>query len=111
MKLTKQLKQDWLTALKSGKYKQGFYTLKRFDDNSYCCLGVLACVMGEEIVNCESSTINHGEYNLYGSFGQLMGAHRMGLLFQANDSHAFLEDYPRDYSNVIPLIEKLPTVD
>jgi len=38
-----ELKTKWLTALRSGDYKQGTYELRTFDNN-YCCLGVLADV-------------------------------------------------------------------
>lgn len=36
---------DWLTALRSGKYKKGVKAL-RSRDNSYCCLGVLCEIQG-----------------------------------------------------------------
>jgi hypothetical protein len=37
------VKELWLTALRSGKYKQGTHTLKRINENGteHCCLGVL----------------------------------------------------------------------
>lgn len=43
--LTKELKQKWIEALKSGKYGQ---TLGRLHDggNGYCCLGVLEAIEG-----------------------------------------------------------------
>ncbi len=34
-----EIKQKWVAALRSGKYKQGRGCLRRHD--SYCCLGVL----------------------------------------------------------------------
>ena len=37
------IKEKWLTALRSGEYKQGKYYLKN-DNNCYCCLGVLQMV-------------------------------------------------------------------
>lgn len=39
MKLTKQLLQKWVKALRSGKYKQGEGELR--NNNHFCCLGVL----------------------------------------------------------------------
>jgi hypothetical protein len=45
-KMTPELKARWLTALRSGNYKQGFYKLKDKEDNTYCPLGVLAHVAG-----------------------------------------------------------------
>jgi hypothetical protein len=39
------VKNDWLTALRSGEYEQGYGTLCRYDGDElgtrYCCLGVL----------------------------------------------------------------------
>ena len=42
--LTKKLKQKWIEALKSGKYKQGMSVLHSIDDDTYCWLGVLAAI-------------------------------------------------------------------
>ena len=44
--MTKELKEKWVTALRSGEYKQGLKTLR--DGDTYCCLGVLA-----DICECE----------------------------------------------------------
>lgn len=40
MKMPKKKIQKWIDALRSGKYKQGMYSLQ--GPNGYCCLGV-AC--------------------------------------------------------------------
>ena len=40
------VKKKWVAALRSGKYQQGFSSLKR-DDGSYCCLGVLCSISGK----------------------------------------------------------------
>lgn len=42
IRLPKVFKAKWIKALKSGKYKQGSYTLYDKTSNNYCCLGV-AC--------------------------------------------------------------------
>lgn len=42
--INKELRDKWITALRSGSYKQGEDLLKSVDDNEnirYCCLGVL----------------------------------------------------------------------
>lgn len=39
------LKQKWIDALRSGKYKQGKSYLKT-KDGKYCCLGVLCEIVG-----------------------------------------------------------------
>jgi len=41
-------KRLWLENLRSGKYKQGFNTLRNVD-NEFCCLGVLCDISGLEI--------------------------------------------------------------
>lgn len=40
MPLDPELKSKWVAALRSGKYKQGKYRLRKKDE-TYCCLGVL----------------------------------------------------------------------
>lgn len=45
--LTKDLKNKWIDALRSGKYQQGHYSLKKPNDigiQCFCCLGVLCDV-------------------------------------------------------------------
>lgn len=37
--MDKELKAKWIKALRSGKYQQTQYYLKR--DDAYCCLGIL----------------------------------------------------------------------
>lgn len=44
-----EIKQKWLTALRSGDYKQGKNFLKK--DGEYCCLGVL-CDLAEKEKVC-----------------------------------------------------------
>ena len=46
-KMPQKLKDKWLAALRSGKYKQGTGKL-RDDSGGYCCLGVLEhCISGK----------------------------------------------------------------
>lgn len=33
--------EDWIAALRSGKYKQGRNLLRTFENDTFCCLGVL----------------------------------------------------------------------
>lgn len=47
--MNQEIKQKWIEALRSGKYKQGKYHLKIVDESgeeSFCCLGVLASLFG-----------------------------------------------------------------
>ena len=50
IKLTKKVKNQWLEALRSGEYKQGWGALKSHD--RYCCLGVLQVIKGLKVDNC-----------------------------------------------------------
>lgn len=43
-----KLFNDWVSALRSGKYNQGYGYLKT--KNGYCCLGVLCKVAGKNLV-------------------------------------------------------------
>lgn len=44
--MNKELKQQWIEALRSGKYKQGKGVLRTFSDH-FCCLGVLCDVLDD----------------------------------------------------------------
>lgn len=44
--MNKKVKKKWLTALRSGKYKQGNEALKC--GKQYCCLGVLCDIYSKE---------------------------------------------------------------
>lgn len=48
--MDKELKKKWLEALRSGDYKQGFFTLKRKyeKETQHCCLGVLCELVAED---------------------------------------------------------------
>jgi hypothetical protein len=45
--LKKQLRDEWVKALRSGEYKQTSETLE--SNGAYCCLGVLCVVAGQDI--------------------------------------------------------------
>ena len=47
--MDKELKATWVEALRSGKYKQGKFYLYDRDKNTYCCLGVLGCLLGQQL--------------------------------------------------------------
>jgi len=96
MKFTQEIKDKWLEALKSGKYIQGTGRLRSEDKTKHCCLGVLCEVRGFKIK--KDGLHNSGNYNPY----EEEFAYE---LYTTNDET--YERDKRDYSNVIPLIEKL----
>lgn len=108
LKFTKELKENWLNALKSGDYKQVPQQLKT--NFGHCCLGVLAEIhpdlqISESGQNC---LINNVEVS-YAPFKVLLSQKVFYTLYIENDN-----SYDRgieDFSTVIPLIEELQTVD
>lgn len=46
--MPKVMKEAWINALRSGRYKQGKKALKTID-GEYCCLGVLQMVVSGEV--------------------------------------------------------------
>ena len=49
--LTKEVKERWIAALRSGEYKQGKHKLET-SDGFYCCLGVLQMVTDGKVETC-----------------------------------------------------------
>jgi hypothetical protein len=49
-----EIKQQWIDALRSGKYTQGRGAL-RSQGNRFCCLGVLCDILPDELVKFEKS--------------------------------------------------------
>jgi hypothetical protein len=63
--MDKEIKQKWVEALRSGKYKQGEGALKR--GNKYCCLGVLCSITSSKNWRDHESLPSHLEekFGLY----------------------------------------------
>ena len=50
-KLPKAFKRKWIAALRSGKFKQGYQSLKEIkEDGPKCCLGVACEIAGAKVV-------------------------------------------------------------
>lgn len=118
LKFTKEIKEKWLNALKSGEYKQVRGQLRT--NFGHCCLGVLAEIHPDLQIskNGENCLINNGEKNDencfiteevgYEPFSALLTGEVYTRLYRKNDD---IRLQGGDFSNVIPLIEELPTVD
>lgn len=62
MKMPKELRDKWVSALRSGEYAQGTGALYNLCDESYCCLGVLEYVCEG---SCEKTTSDEEAYGRY----------------------------------------------
>lgn len=62
--MKQDIKERWVTALRSGEYTQGHYALRKHDDDgdTHCCLGVL-CDIAVEAGVIPAPTVNtNSEY-------------------------------------------------
>lgn len=104
-KFTQEVKDDWLKALKSGKYIQARGNLynsvqePEYNKKGHCCIGVLGVI--------HPKLSNEGNYKKdpYNFLNSTIGVKKTADLYLINDrSYDFNKS---DYSNVIPFIEKL----
>ena len=56
--MNREIGTKWVSALRSGKYKQGKCALHNAD--SFCCLGVLCEVMGVEQIDIGGPAVAYG---------------------------------------------------
>lgn len=96
MKFTQEIKDAWVTALKSGKYKQVQKMYQEYEDDSrtskvtgHCCLAVL-----DDVVD---STGKHADWESLPI--------DYDVLVALNDQKT--RYFVPNYSNVLPLIESL----
>lgn len=67
MAMDKDVKDRWLTALRSGEYKQGQNYLERRGCN--CCLGVLAKIEGVPMKDRYFDDMDNGEQDIEEQYG------------------------------------------
>jgi hypothetical protein len=111
LKFTKEVKENWIRNMESGKYKQGYYSLVSRDslesEERFCCIGILGdCTPGLDNMADSDNSMSPYKF-LSDNFGNEM----VSNLYRTNDRSRFLADYAHDYSNVLPLIKSLPTQD
>lgn len=84
--MDKELKQQWIAALRSGVYEQGRGQL-RTDGCKFCCLGVLATVMNEPLTEDGRTTQKDQESRGggYDVFTSILGKEVVGKLYKMND--------------------------
>lgn len=100
LKFTQEVKDKWLEALKSGKFKQGQFSLMQEVDGEirHCCIGVLG-----EVCKFLNNSDKY-ETNPYTFLEESIGSRKTGEIYLKNDAGSLIK---RDYSNIIPLIESL----
>lgn len=115
MKFTQEIKDNWIKALESGNYKQGYGELESTQpesDKRYCCIGVLG-VVTEGLTNHSIPESNTWicPYNFLENSGV-----DVDPIWELNDSFdptlrlgdKRTEGYKDDYSNIIEVIKALP---
>ena len=94
--MNKELRNKWVTALRSGEYKQGRKQL--YHAGRFCCLGVLADIKGEPV---RKTAWNDQEQAFYWIHGPRNADYEIALrLAEMNDKgveseRAALKKYPR----------------
>ena len=58
--MNQEIKQRWIQALRSGEYKQGQGALHNYNENTFCCLGVLCDLHAKET---NTSWVDYPEEN------------------------------------------------
>ncbi len=61
-KMDPELKEEWVAALRSGKYEQGIGTLRSESGKRFCCLGVLCDILEPEGWELTPHNITDGNY-------------------------------------------------
>lgn len=106
-KFTQEIKDAWITALKSGKYKQGYVELE--DCDRHCCIGVLGAITpGLDNTIPQIEDIGNNPYNF---LNNTIGKENTQKLYFTNDNGKRVKDYEHDYSNVLALVEALPVTE
>lgn len=62
-----EIKEKWVAALRSGKYKQGRQLLRNLEEDSWCCLGVLCDLAIKDGLNLKVE-VGRGEWTKGASY-------------------------------------------
>jgi hypothetical protein len=88
-KMNPEVKQKWIAALRSGKYKQGTSWLRT--NKGYCCLGVLSDLLG---ASWESKGANENGFSVYSC--SIAGSSTTGMLSQPAKEASYLAKKAED---------------
>lgn len=107
---TQEIKDNWIEALESGKFTQGYCALQS-DINpvisTFCCIGVLGHIT-EGLNNNTSANDSSNPYCVLQNSGI-----DVDPIWKKNDQYSSEKksrpkDYKDDYSNVLEIIKSLP---
>lgn len=93
--MKKEIAEEWVKALRSGKYKQGRNFLKK--DDKFCCLGVL-CEIAAESMNSAAIDYSNNSWALppsiqnWAEMSSSMGVFEPEFDENANHSLSFIND-------------------
>lgn len=112
--MNKEFKAKWLTALRSGEYKQGRNFLRQTNPNGkdrFCCLGVLCDIVdptkwkSNEVIKPYDEHITNIPYDLMDNLNLEGGA--VGHLMEMNDGNGEgLESLVCSFTEISDWIEK-----
>lgn len=130
--MKRQLFNDWIAALRSGKYHQAHGTL-RDNNGGYCCLGVLCNVAGleeiehygddDEVIDVEfvyqtTDTVSIGTECLPTAFAMDLGIEEAGnqIGVDPNSSKdegrklalAYMNDHGKTFAEIADILEQNP---
>lgn len=81
--MNKKVKEKWVKALKSGRYKQTYSQLK--DNTGYCCLGVYCKVRKWKIEENGLNIVKHKKEVGYTPLYEEIGEDNVSKLYALND--------------------------
>lgn len=103
--MEKQYKEQWLEALKSGKYKKGTGKLRaKEDDGSYswCCIGVYCDVRGFKLEESGMDCVEQDDKLWYKPANLEIGYAHLDKLVEINDRG---KNRSENFDDVIKYIE------
>ncbi len=102
-------KRKWVSALRSGEYKQGRYRLME-DNGSFCCLGVLTDLVVKESEGKyrwdDDSGFTYDQGVLPGEVTDIVGLYSCDPYVKETTLSSWNDDKGADFNQIADLIEK-----
>ena len=101
--MDKAIKEKWIKALRSGRYKQGIQQLYNPSTKGYCCLGVLAKIQGAKLEQLAESMFLEYELKVYACD---IRPKSQRVLSRMNDGGGPYEKSGKTFKEIADYIEK-----